>query len=64
MKYFLLRKIYGLLWRVADSASGSDIQYGFYRRFKKPNLILNEELAAEIKRLGCAIGEASEMKYE
>jgi hypothetical protein len=58
----MLRLIYRFLYWMADrcgAEAGSDIVYGFYRKFKKPSEVEDSELGSETKRLGKAIMEAS-----
>lgn len=55
------RLLYRFLYWFADTVganAGSNIVYGFYRKFRKPADIPAEELPDEIQRLGKAIQEA------
>lgn|GEM_PF-6480634 len=58
----MLRLLYRFLYWFADrcgSEADSDIQYGFYRKFRKPSDIPASELPGEIKRLAEAISNAT-----
>lgn len=60
MKYFILRKLYEFTFWFGDKVAPpeSDINYGFYRKFRHPNEVSDHELADEIRKLGNAIIKA------
>lgn len=56
------RLIYRFLYWMGNECgprAGSNIVYGFHRKFRKPEDVEDHELAHEIKRLRAAIMEAT-----
>lgn len=58
---WILRLCYRILYRIAEAgiACGSDIVYGFARKFRAPKDVPDEDLPNEIDRLAKALQGAS-----
>jgi hypothetical protein len=61
IRYWILRKVYEFIYWFGDTCgSESRLVYGYYRKFKHPTLVPNEDLYQEIRRLGKAIEETQD----
>lgn len=60
MRLWILRKLYGFIYWFGQIEPESDITYGYYRKFRKPETVPDAELVTEIQRLGAAIQNASD----
>lgn len=61
MKYWILRRLYEFTYWFGDKVAPpeSNINYGYYTKYPKPETVKDENLVTELKRLGNAINEAN-----